>query len=174
MFICSRWQWKRSTPRPGTENLVYWLERERPPQGRVVEDPALEQAAGSPVPAIGEIGGKPRHPKRNIDGKTVKLKQANLQHAKAASYIIRRFANELLDVALIQPWTTGPGRINCLGNIPDLCSEDVVAAQLTVPTEEGQLKDCTTDALTHDRAPLSIRPTSPKRVPTFQPVPIIL
>ncbi|KAG5897874.1 hypothetical protein JTB14_000754 [Gonioctena quinquepunctata] len=53
-------------------------------------------------------------------GKTIKLIQANLQHAKAASYIIsRRFTNELLDVALVQkPWTTGRGRMNGLGNIP--------------------------------------------------------
>ncbi|KAG5886849.1 hypothetical protein JTB14_017655 [Gonioctena quinquepunctata] len=45
---------------------------------------------------------------------------ANLQHAKTDSYtIIRRFADELLDVALIQePWTTGPSRINVLGDIP--------------------------------------------------------
>ncbi|KAG5892731.1 hypothetical protein JTB14_001102 [Gonioctena quinquepunctata] len=100
--------------------------------------------------------------------KTSKLIQANLQHAKAASYTIsRRFANELLNVALIQePWTTEPGRINGLGNIPgkvmfhslrnkpracilkrrnindflltDFCSEDVVTVQLIVPTDEGQ------------------------------------
>ncbi|KAG5876426.1 hypothetical protein JTB14_010279 [Gonioctena quinquepunctata] len=73
---------------------------------------------------------------------TIKLIEANLQHGKAASYTIsRRFANELLDEALIQEsWTTGPGRINGLENIPDFCFEDVVAAQLTVPTDEGQLE----------------------------------
>ncbi|KAG5891900.1 hypothetical protein JTB14_013367 [Gonioctena quinquepunctata] len=51
---------------------------------------------------------------------TIKLIQANLQHAKAAFYTIsRRFANELLDLPLIQePWTKGPGRINGLGNVP--------------------------------------------------------
>ncbi|KAG5887178.1 hypothetical protein JTB14_028981 [Gonioctena quinquepunctata] len=108
--------------------------------------------------------------RESLMGKTIKLIQANLQHEKAASYTIsRRFANELLDLALIQePWTTGPGRINGLGNIPgkvifhssgnkpracillrkningllisDFCSEDVVTAQLTVPTDEGQLE----------------------------------
>ncbi|KAG5869456.1 hypothetical protein JTB14_014460 [Gonioctena quinquepunctata] len=101
---------------------------------------------------------------------TIKLIQVNLQHAKAASHTIStRFANELLDVALIQePCSTGPDQINGLGNIPgevifhslgnkstacilsgkniddslvtDFCSEDVVAAQLTVLTDEGQLE----------------------------------
>ncbi|KAG5879884.1 hypothetical protein JTB14_037720 [Gonioctena quinquepunctata] len=60
------------------------------------------------------VDHKPRHPKV-----TIELLQANLQHAKVATYTIsRRFANELLNVALIQePWTTGSGRINGLGNI---------------------------------------------------------
>ncbi|KAG5897148.1 hypothetical protein JTB14_020877 [Gonioctena quinquepunctata] len=51
--------------------------------------------------------------RESLMGKTMKLIQANLQHAKSASYTIsRRFTNELLDVVLIQePWTTGPGRI---------------------------------------------------------------
>ncbi|KAG5894696.1 hypothetical protein JTB14_034744 [Gonioctena quinquepunctata] len=31
-------------------------------------------------------------------------------------------------------------RLNGLANIPDFCSEDVVAAQLTIPTKEGQLE----------------------------------
>ncbi|KAG5890729.1 hypothetical protein JTB14_026035 [Gonioctena quinquepunctata] len=58
-------------------------------------------------------------------GKTIKLIQANLEHAKAASYTIsKRFVNELLDVAL---------------KTPDLCSEDVLAP-LTVSTEEEQLE----------------------------------
>ncbi|KAG5879044.1 hypothetical protein JTB14_003607 [Gonioctena quinquepunctata] len=53
---------------------------------------------------------------KSLMGKTIKLIQANLQHAKVASYAISKiFANELLDVALIQePYTIGPSRINGL------------------------------------------------------------
>ncbi|KAG5887123.1 hypothetical protein JTB14_029803 [Gonioctena quinquepunctata] len=55
------------------------MEVERPPQGRGMDDPAFEQAAGSPVPAIGEIATR----RERLMGETIELIQANLQHAKA-------------------------------------------------------------------------------------------
>ncbi|KAG5879972.1 hypothetical protein JTB14_036184 [Gonioctena quinquepunctata] len=94
----SEFNWRGA---PGGDRLVRGLER--PPQGRGMEDPALAQAAGK------ARWVKPSSLYRRI-----------FNNAKAASYTIsRRFANELLDMALIQePWTTGPARINGLGNIP--------------------------------------------------------
>ncbi|KAG5879761.1 hypothetical protein JTB14_027047 [Gonioctena quinquepunctata] len=50
------------------ESAVRGLKGEFPPQGRGMEDAALEQAAGSPVLAIDEIAGKPRHPQGKFDG----------------------------------------------------------------------------------------------------------
>ncbi|KAG5888175.1 hypothetical protein JTB14_018536 [Gonioctena quinquepunctata] len=95
--------------------------------------------------------------------KTAGKTSASKEVSNASYTIRRRFANELLDVALIQE-PTGPEQKNGLSNIPDenmfhgleneprarknsngslltdFCSENVVTAQLTVPTDKGQLE----------------------------------
>ncbi|KAG5878521.1 hypothetical protein JTB14_018904 [Gonioctena quinquepunctata] len=77
--------------------------------------------------------------RRNLMGKTIL--QANLQHAKAAFYTIRRrFANELLDMAMDNRSRPNKRLGACISlkkdiNGPilsDFCPEDVVAAQITV------------------------------------------
>ncbi|KAG5869379.1 hypothetical protein JTB14_005690 [Gonioctena quinquepunctata] len=112
-------------------------------------------------------------------GKTIKLIQANFNTQKPHHNISSRFANELLDVALI--WIKGPDRMNGWDNIAgkvmfhssvnkpracillrrDItfrCSVNVVAAQLTIPTEEGQNKRGRIENPTSTPAPEVSRP----------------
>ncbi|KAG5864653.1 hypothetical protein JTB14_013327 [Gonioctena quinquepunctata] len=76
------------------------------------ENPDFGLGMGTPAP-VGEFG----------DLFLVRGVVGEFQHAKAASYnISRRFANELLDVALI--WITGPGRMNGWDNIAGMYKQD--------------------------------------------------
>lgn len=93
--------------------------------------------------------------------------QANLQHARAASFVLgKTFDKELIDIALIQePWTTTTGRVSGLGNtsgkvielglgikprscilirkslkyfvLTGFCCQDVTSVQVTLPEERG-------------------------------------
>ncbi|KAG5886885.1 hypothetical protein JTB14_024742 [Gonioctena quinquepunctata] len=87
----SRGHRERSAPRPGSR------ESSLRPGGGASTSGSWDGRSSSR--ADSGKSGKPRHPKGKLNG--------------------RRFANEHLDVALIpESWTTGPGRINGLGDIP--------------------------------------------------------
>ncbi|KAG5874686.1 hypothetical protein JTB14_024076 [Gonioctena quinquepunctata] len=79
-----------------------------PGGGRKIQ---LSQAAESRFPQLARSEDNFATRRESVMGNTIKLVQANLQHAKAVVYIIsRRFTNELPQGALIQePWATGPG-----------------------------------------------------------------
>ncbi|KAG5874104.1 hypothetical protein JTB14_022071 [Gonioctena quinquepunctata] len=63
-----------------------------------------------------------------------KCLQANYQHAKAASYIGKRFTGESIDFAFLQePLTENTDRVTGLSNISDFCTHDMVNIQLSSP-----------------------------------------
>lgn len=100
----------------------------------------------------------------------VSFLQANLQHSKAASFVLGRACDlEKIDVAFIQePWISGNGRISGLGNcsgkilshstgtkpracllirsniksflLTGFCTSDVVTAQVTIPVGENSVE----------------------------------
>ncbi|KAJ8913784.1 hypothetical protein NQ315_002690 [Exocentrus adspersus] len=73
---------------------------------------------------------------------SIRCIQANLQHAKAATYVLsRRFKEEQLDIAFIQePWTSNTDRVNGLGNISEAGQRPAVTYRDVRGTDWGGYK----------------------------------